>query len=44
LSFPADAGPVTVTPVVRLTSVMPVATKHGGVSPSARPDVYARRY
>ena len=43
-SFPADAGPEPVTPVVRLPSATPVATKHIGVSPSARPDVYARRY
>lgn len=44
LSFPADAGPLAVMPVVRLPPAMPAATKHGGVSPSARPDVYARRY
>jgi serine/threonine protein kinase len=45
-SYPVDAGPAAAeAPVVRLPPAMPSFSKHPtGVSPTARPDVYARRY
>jgi hypothetical protein len=45
-SDPVDAEPAAVeAPVVRVPPAMPSLSKHPiGVSPTARPDIYARRY